>query len=138
MTEKALFAIGCVLLLASTAVADPGDTLWTRTYGGGGWDQGWSVQQTSDSGYIIAGWTGSFSWDYNFYLVRTDASGDSLWTRYYGGGSEEAAYSVQQTSDGGYIIVGYTDSYGAGFEDFYIVTFADVLLMSLNGTCTRA
>jgi hypothetical protein len=121
VTEKALLVIGCVLLLASTAVADPGDTLWTRTYGYLNWEQGWSVNLTSDDGYIIAGWTRSLGSGDDFYLVKADASGNALWDRNYGGDYQDAAYSVQQTSDGGYIIVGYTESYGAGFEDYYIV-----------------
>jgi hypothetical protein len=119
MTDKALFAIGCFLLLASTAVAQ--DTLWTRTYGYLNWEQGWSGNQTSDGGYIIAGWTRSLGLGDDFYLVKTDASGNALWDRNYGGDYQDVAYSVQQTSDGGYIIVGYTESYGAGSEDYYIV-----------------
>jgi hypothetical protein len=99
-----------------------GDTLWTRTYGGTSDDYGWSVQLTSDGGYIIAGYSSSFgAGDYDVYLIRTSPSGDSLWTRTYGGTSLDKGYSVQQTSDGGYIVVGYTKSYGAGDVDAYLV-----------------
>jgi hypothetical protein len=99
-----------------------GDTIWTRTYGGSDWDWGYSVQQTSDGGYIIAGWTypfGAGSWD--VYLIKTDASGDTIWTRTYGGSDWEYGYSVQQTSDGGYIIAGLTCSFGAGWTDVYLI-----------------
>jgi hypothetical protein len=119
MRAKMLLTIGCVLLLASTAVVQ--DILWTRTYGYLNWEQGWSVDQTSDDGYIIAGWTRSLGVGDDVYLVKTDASGNALWDRNYGGNGQDYAYSVQQTSDGGYIIVGGTKSYGAGWDDYYIV-----------------
>ena len=110
------------LFLVSTAIADPGDTLWTRTYGGSSSDFGYSVQPTSDGGYILAGWTGSFGAGIaNFYLVKTDADGNTLWTRTYGGSDFEEAYSVRQTTDGGYIVAGYTSSFGAGSFDVYLV-----------------
>jgi len=116
-----LLAIGCVLLLVSTTAADPGDTLWTRTYGGSNDEEGYSVQQTTDGGYIIAGYTESFgAGDSDVYLVKTDSSGDTLWTRTYGGSRDDQGYSVQQTSDGGYIIAGYTFSF-PGYEDVYLV-----------------
>ena len=99
-----------------------GDTLWTRTYGGSGNDEGFSVQQTSDGGYIIAGYTGSFGAGYeDVYLVKTDSLGDTLWTKTYGGPSYDEGCFVQQTSDGGYVVAGYTDSFGAGIRDVYLV-----------------
>jgi len=111
-----------VLLLASTAAADPGDTLWTRTYGGGDVEEGWCVQQTHDGGYIIAGHTASFgAGNYDVYVVKTATNGDTLWTRSYGGGATDRGFFVQQTSDGGYIIAGYTESFGAGATDVYLL-----------------
>ncbi|PJA26943.1 MAG: hypothetical protein CO189_08780, partial [candidate division Zixibacteria bacterium CG_4_9_14_3_um_filter_46_8] len=106
----------------SAAFAAPGDTLWTRTYGGSNWDGAYSVQQTNDGGYIIAGETASFgAGDWDFYLVKTDGTGDTLWTRTYGGSNADVALSVRQTVDGGYIIAGYTESLGAGGKDFFLV-----------------
>jgi hypothetical protein len=99
-----------------------GDTLWTRTYGGTATDYGWSIQQTSDDGYIVAGWTKSFgAGGEDVYLVKTDADGNTLWTRTYGGSQYEEAWSVQQTTDGGYIITGYTYSFGAGGGDIWLL-----------------
>ena len=99
-----------------------GDTLWTRAYGGLGWDEGYSVQQTADGGYIIGGCTTTFgAGAYDVYLIKTDASGDTLWTRTYGGASLDYGYSVQQTTDGGYIITGCTMSFGGGHYDVYLI-----------------
>jgi hypothetical protein len=100
-----------------------GDTLWSRTYGGSERDVGLSVQQTTDGGYIVAGFTYSFGvGDYNdIYLIKTDSNGDTLWTRTYGGSSYDQGFSVQQTSDGGYIIGGETYSFGAGLNDVYLI-----------------
>ncbi len=99
-----------------------GDTLWTRTYGGDSTSHGNAVRQTSDGGYIVAGYTNSFGAGLNdVYLIKTDSLGDTLWTRTYGGIENDVGNSVQQTSDGGYIITGYTDSYGVWSNDVYLI-----------------
>ena len=99
-----------------------GDTLWTRTYGGAGGQEGYSVRQTTDGGYIIAGriWFPSPN-DYDAYLVKTNAQGDTLWTRAYGGPSYDWGFSARQTADGGYIVVGSTYSFDAGGADVYLI-----------------
>ena len=99
-----------------------GDTVWTRTYGGSNLDQGNSVLQTSDGGYVLAGWTNSFgAGNYDVYLIKTDASGDTIWTRTYGGTSEDYGIFVAPTSDSGCVIAGLTSSYGAGGYDIYLI-----------------
>ena len=101
---------------------DLGDTLWTRVYGGDGQDIASSAVETYDHGFALAGGTRSFGATFgDFYLVRTDEDGDTLWMRTYGGDFGEHAYCMRETSDGGFIVVGYTDSYGAGNGDFYLV-----------------
>jgi len=98
-----------------------GDTLWTKTFAGGS-AVGYSVQQTTDGGYIIAGCTNAFgAGDMDIWLIKTDASGDTLWTKTFGGSGVEGGTSVQQTTDGGYIIAGFTDSFGAGETDFWLI-----------------
>lgn len=98
------------------------DTLWTQTFGGNDHDHGESVQQTTDGGFIIAGYTTSYGAGYaDVYLVKTDGSGNEEWSQTFGGNSEDQGYSVRQTNDGGYVIVGRTMSYGAGYDDVYLI-----------------
>jgi hypothetical protein len=99
-----------------------GDTQWTRRYGGPDFDEGFSVAQTSDGGYAIVGTTSSFpSVNGDAYLIKTDSLGNTLWSRLYGGDDFEQGRSVRQTSDGGYVVAGYTASFGAGQTDVYLV-----------------
>jgi hypothetical protein len=99
-----------------------GDTVWTRTYGGTSGEEAFCVQETSDGGFVIAGYTSSFgSGLQDFYVVRTDSIGNTLWENTYGGPQDDYAKSVKQTPDNGFIIVGSTASFGAGFTDCYIV-----------------
>jgi hypothetical protein len=99
-----------------------GNEEWSRAFGGVGWDYADSVQQTTDGGYIIAGGTDSFgAGEFDFYLVKTDREGNEEWSRAFGGVGWDYADSVQQTTDGGYIIAGGTDSFGAGIYDAYLV-----------------
>jgi hypothetical protein len=99
-----------------------GDTAWTRTYGGALDERGEDVKRTSDRGFIIAGRSNSHNPPFHdMYVVRVDAEGGIKWARTYGGASMDHAYSVSQTLDGGFIVAGYTDSFGAGGRDMYIV-----------------
>jgi hypothetical protein len=101
---------------------EDGDALWTKTYGGTGSDVGYSVQETSGGGYIIAARTTSFgAGSGDMYLIKTNANGDTLWTKTYGGEYDEGAGLVQETPDGGYIMVGYTKSFSVAFGDVYLL-----------------
>jgi hypothetical protein len=105
------------ILVPSTLTAQ---TTFQRTYGGPATDEGRCVQQTADGGYVIAGGThSSGAGSCDVYLIKTDARGDVVWTRTYGGAAYDEGFSVQQTFDGGYIIAGYTS--GSGLEDFYLI-----------------
>jgi len=98
-----------------------GNVQWTKTYGGTNYDLAYSVQQTSDGGYIVAGWTYSFGAGGDILLIKTDANGNIIWAKTYGGTNDDWAYSVQQTSDGGYIVAGWTYSFGAGSDDILLI-----------------
>jgi len=120
MRTAMLLAVVLGLALASTALAQ--DTLWARTYGGEGIENAYWVEPTADGGYIVAGETWGFGAGMNdFYIVKTDESGDTLWTRTYGGVDRDRAYSIHQTADGGYFICGYTESFSARYFDFWLV-----------------
>ncbi|GAG12994.1 unnamed protein product, partial [marine sediment metagenome] len=88
---------------------------WSRTFGGSENDLGYSVQQTTGSGYILLGDAVSYgAGSADFWLIKTDLQGNKQWDRTFGGSEMDWGSSVQQTADGGYILLGCTASYGAG------------------------
>jgi len=100
-----------------------GDTLWTKSYGGTNYEVGNDVQETFDKGYIITGVSYNLQPDGNdVYLIKTNSNGDTLWTKTYGGTKNDQGISVQQTFDGNYIIVGYTESFSSYREVYLIKT----------------
>lgn len=89
-----------------------GNLLWQKTIGGSDWDFAYSLNSTSDGGFIIAGTTYSYGYgNADGYVVKTDANGNIAWTQIYGGVNDDEFKSVVQTNDGGYALTGYTKSY---------------------------
>lgn len=128
--------VGCLSVLAclvcagqafAQVTADPEWPENPRVFGGALNERPGSVCQTSDGGYVVAGWTDSFgAGAYDVLLIKLDAQGnlDSAWDpnpKTFGGESSDSAWAVQQTSDGGYIIAGRTRSFGAGHFDAYLI-----------------
>jgi hypothetical protein len=114
--------IGIWFLGISTIYCQSPDTLWTKTFGGDSTDVGLSIQQTSDTGFILVGYTRSFgAGNSDVYLIKADQDGNELWTKTYGGGADDYGNSVQETSDGGFIIVGETWSYGTWDADVFLI-----------------
>lgn len=97
-----------------------GDTIWTNFYGGAGQDECYSVIETTDSMYLFAGGTDSYgAGNYDCWLIKTDANGDSLWTKTIGSSAVDLAAKVIELKDGNYLLCGTT--YMSGNADFYIV-----------------
>ena len=99
-----------------------GNVTWQKTYGGSGEDYANSIQQTSDGGYIVAGQTYSFrASGFDAWVLKLDSSGNITWQKTSGGSSWDTANSVKQTSDGGYIVAGYSFSVGAVDYDYLVL-----------------
>jgi hypothetical protein len=105
-----------------------GNRLWDHTFGRSQSDFACDIRQTSDGGYVIVGGLGIHSnYDCDVWIIKTDAEGDSLWSIVFGGNDMDWGYCIQQTSDEGYVVVGWTESYGTGDD-------VDVLLLRYEGT----
>jgi uncharacterized repeat protein (TIGR01451 family) len=103
--REALWAL--ILCSFFSVTTSFGQQTWERVYGGAQNEAGYAVQQTTDGGYAIGGVTNSEGGGSDdMYLVKTDANGDTLWTKTYGDANDEVINSLQQTTDGGYILAG--------------------------------
>jgi hypothetical protein len=105
-----------------------GETMWSQTFGGNYSDWGHSVRQTNDVGYIITGTTNLMvNVDVNnsdLWIIKTDANGEIVWSQTFGGSYFEYGSSIRQTTDGGYIIIGATESFGVGDSDIWLIKLA--------------
>lgn len=99
-----------------------GETEWERTLGGPADDEGWSVLETKDGGYLVAGVTESEgSGGKDLWLVKTYSDGYERWKKTFGGTGDDWGVSVLVTTDGGYAVAGVTTSSGSGGCDGWIV-----------------
>jgi hypothetical protein len=99
-----------------------GNVQWAKTIGGSDDDRAYSIIQSSDGGYVVAGLTWSFGAGYDdMYVVKMDSSGNVVWTKTIGGSYYDGAYSIIQSPDRGYVVVGGTSSFGEGGWDIYVV-----------------
>ena len=95
---------------------------WSGTSGGGGDEKAYAVVELTGGGYVIIGGTNSFGFgNTDMYLINVDVNGSVIWTKTYGGSGYDYGYDVKETSDGGFILAGYTHSFGAGEADVYLV-----------------
>jgi len=112
------FVIPAILLFLCIFSSDNVFPGWFKHYGGTSQDFGLCVDQTSDGGYIMAGYSESYTYgDDDFAIYKLDSSGNKVWFKHYGGTSDDIGHSIQQTSDGGYIVAGDTNSYTYGGSD---------------------
>jgi hypothetical protein len=102
-----------------------GQKQWEKTFGGSQEDVGYSIKQTNDNGYVVAGTTNSFGMGSEYlWLLKTDVNGTKQWDRTFGGfvsSSGDGAWAINEAQDGGYIITGYTRSFGAGAKDVWLI-----------------
>ena len=99
-----------------------GTLVWSRTYGGAGLDEAASLIELSSGGFVLTGDTWSYgAGSSDVWLIRTDANGNSLWNRTFGGADADRGMSVIEVSSGGYAITGNTASLGAGAEDLWLI-----------------
>ena len=98
-----------------------GNEEWTKTFGCIGIAGGASVAETIDNGFIITGEISPLTSDRDIWLIKTDSLGNEVWNKTFGGSDSESAYSLLQTSDGGFIITGYTRSFALGYRDVWLV-----------------
>jgi hypothetical protein len=95
---------------------------WDKTYGGADTDYAHYIQQTTDDGYIIIGTTCSYgNGEEDIWVIKTDNNGNMEWDKTFGGTEFDFGHCVQQTTNGGYIIVGKTRSYGVGNYDAWLI-----------------
>lgn len=99
-------------------VSAQGNTEWQKCYGGSLDDYGWDMALTADGGFILTGYSDSHDGDvtgnhgnFDYWVVKTDASGTLQWEKSYGGSAYEAPYGIEQTSDHGYVIAGSSVSH---------------------------
>jgi len=99
-----------------------GNIEWEKTFGGTNNDYGYCIRQTVDNGFIISGSTNSFgSGGFDAILIKTDSLGNEEWSKYYGGVSNDGCYALEVTSDNGFILAGYTYSFGALSDDAMLI-----------------
>ncbi|MEJ2281689.1 MAG: hypothetical protein P8X97_07280, partial [Candidatus Bathyarchaeota archaeon] len=100
-----------------------GTTQWNTTYGGTLYDFAYSLIESSDRGFLIAGYTGSVpdSIAFDVWLVKTDEFGNMIWNQTYGGINDDHVFSLVETSDSGYALAGDTTSFGAGGADAWLI-----------------
>ena len=100
-----------------------GNLEWQKTYGGDKWETVYGIVPTSDGGFAAAGWTSSYDapGGSDAFFIKTDVLGNLLWRKQFGGNDHDATYSVAETADGGFILTGETESFGAGSFDLFMV-----------------
>jgi hypothetical protein len=105
-------------------LAADGAVTWSKSIGGtdDGGEDARAVQQTPDGGYIVVGWTMSFgAGEADVWVIKLDSSGDVQWQNTYGGTAADRGFGVGQTTDGGYLVAGRSESFGAGNADMWLL-----------------
>ncbi|MFI5219656.1 MAG: T9SS type A sorting domain-containing protein [Bacteroidia bacterium] len=118
-----------------------GNIQWQNTIGGNNWEALYSLQQTADGGYILGGWSESGisgdkteqTWGYaDYWMVKTNTSGNIQWQNTIGGFSDDFLSSIRQTADGGYILAGYSGSPVSGDKTENSIGASDYWIVKTN------
>jgi len=119
---KLIIRFFILLVMSNLICQNPPDTLWTKTFGGDHNDNATCVRQTSDGGFFVIGSKDPLGNGMNdFWILKTDEVGNLIWEATFGGDQDDCPYIGQQTMDGGYIVAGYTESFGNGLRDFWLI-----------------
>ena len=110
-----------------------GNEVWNKKFGISYYSRGYFATQTNDGGYILIGNTYNEGFSTDILLVKTDETGNEVWNKTIGGTLSEWGYSVQQTLDGGYIMTGRTESFGAGEDDVWLIKLEPDSTVNVNG-----
>lgn len=103
-----------------------GNRVWEKTYGDGGDYRAYRIVQSGDGGFIVAGITNSSdAGDTDPYFLKVDANGNMIWEKAYGGSGDEEPWEIVETGDGEFIVVGWTESFGAEKMDAYLLKIRD-------------
>ncbi len=104
-------------------ISGQGELEWTKTYGAGTFniEVAYDIFPAADNGYMVVTGTDGISGNDDMWVIKIDENGDSLWSKVYGGEGQEYGSCGLQAADGGYLFLGTTNSYGAGFDDIYLV-----------------
>ena len=121
MTSIPLIFIFLVLSGCFSALAAEPKEEWNLTFGGRYGDGAWCLQETGDGGNILVGNTASEGKGSDLFLIRTDALGNCIWSKIFGGSGEDVGYFVQETRDGGFIVTGSTKSFAMGEELLWLI-----------------
>ena len=101
---------------------ESGELIQQKAYGGDGWEEASCIQETSEGGYVVAGYTDSYgAGNRDAWILKLDASLDIEWQKTYGGTENDRAYAIREVSTGGYIVTGRIDSYGSGRSDLWLL-----------------
>ena len=99
-----------------------GNKIWDKTLGGTSEDWANSIIQTNNGDYMVAGWTKSMgAGKTDVWIIKLNKKGDLVWDKTFGGSEDDEAHSIIQTEDGGYAVVSWTESKGAGNSDVWVI-----------------
>jgi len=98
-----------------------GDTLWTKTYGGPNVEHSYSVQQLADSSYVVTGMTSFMIGQNDVYTFKVNPQGNLLWTKISGGTAQDESRTIVQTTDGGFILTGFAESFHGNYQNVYLI-----------------